>query len=97
MYTMLISGMYIAHFSSRVYGAWYLLYFGALYMDVHLRETPPIAKLAAHPLHKAFPLWHAMDHAAVTASLSQALSARSWEFFSRGTIKNQRSLSPNRK
>lgn len=52
MYTILISGMYIAHFSSRVYGASYLLYFGALYMDVHLREMLPIAKLATHPLHK---------------------------------------------
>lgn len=80
--------MYIPPFSSRVYGASYLLYFGALYMDVRLRETPPIARLGAHALHKALPLWHAMDHA-VTASLYQTFSARSWEFFPRAIIKNQ--------
>lgn len=76
MYTILLPGMYIALFSSRVYGASYLLYLGALYVDVHLRAMPPIAKLTAHPLRKAFTLWYARDHA-VTGSLSQAFSARS--------------------
>lgn len=45
--------MYIALFSSRVYGASYLLYLGALYVDVHLRAMPPIAKLTAHPLRES--------------------------------------------
>lgn len=69
------------------------------YIMVHLRHLPPIAKLTAHPLHQAFPLWNTRGRAVSVSGtlLSRAFSAQSWELFSRVTIRNQLSLPPNRK
>lgn len=43
------------------------------YIMVHLRHLPPIAKLTAHPLHQAFPLWNTRGRA---VSVSGTLLSR---------------------